>query len=100
MTNLSICVFCGSQEGTDKRFAQLARELGTALAQESYQLVYGGAQIGIMGAVADAALQAGGKVIGVIPEALSDREVAHEGLTDLIITSDMHTRKKRMYLKS
>ena len=97
MTNLSICVFCGSKEGTDKRFAQLARELGTALAQESYQLVYGGAQIGIMGAVADAALQAGGKVIGVIPEALSDREVAHEGLTDLIITSDMHTRKKRMY---
>ena len=97
MAKKSVCVFCGSKEGADNRFVQLARELGKALALENAQLVYGGAQIGIMGAVADAVLEEGGEVIGVIPEALSDREVAHPGLTELIVTSNMHERKRRMY---
>lgn len=92
-----MCVFCGSSKGADGRFVQLARELGTELAIENFQLVYGGAQIGVMGAVADAALKKGGEVIGVIPEALSEREVAHPGLSELIVTSDMHERKRKMY---
>ena len=77
--------------------SKLAKELGAKLAQKGFGLIYGGAQIGLMGQVADAALENGGEVTGVIPESLADREIAHPGVTSLIVTTDMHERKKTMY---
>ena len=77
----SICVFCGSNPGNDPAIAEVATELGTAIGAGGHQLVYGGGRVGLMGTVADATLAAGGEVIGVIPQALADREVAHTGLT-------------------
>ncbi|NNE11978.1 MAG: TIGR00730 family Rossman fold protein, partial [Ilumatobacter sp.] len=91
-----ICVFCGSNPGADPAFAGVAADLGRALATADLGLVYGGGRVGLMGVVADAALAAGGEVLGFIPQALVDREVAHTGLTDLIITDSMHTRKAAM----
>ena len=93
---MRLCVFCGSREGTDPRFAAAARELGTQLAQDGIGVVYGGGRIGLMGLVADAALAAGGEVIGVIPAALAEREVAHQGLSQLHIVDSMHERKALM----
>lgn len=90
------CVFCGSAPGTDPRFVELARELGTRLARSGQPVVYGGGRVGLMGALADAAMAAGGNVTGVIPQALAEREVAHGGLTDLRIVDSMHTRKALM----
>lgn len=92
-----VCVFCGSASGNDPRFIGAARELGKLLAAAHVGLVYGGAHVGIMGEVADAALGAGGEVIGVIPSYLRDREVAHTGLTELVVVDDMHSRKRHMY---
>lgn len=92
----SLCVFCGSSSGVDARYLVAARDLGQALASSGIRLVYGGASVGLMGAIADAALQAGGEVIGVIPEALERKEVAHRGLTDLRIVRSMHDRKALM----
>jgi uncharacterized protein (TIGR00730 family) len=92
-----VCVFCGSGSGTNPRHADLATRLGQALARDGIGLVYGGAHVGLMGTVADAALGAGGEVIGVIPESLRDREIAHTGLSELVIVADMHQRKRRMY---
>ena len=91
-----LCVFCGSNPGRDPRFLAGARDLGRHLAREGIGLVYGGASVGLMGAVADAALEAGGEVIGVIPRALADKEVAHGGLTDLRVVGSMHERKALM----
>ena len=91
-----ICVFCGSSSGEDPVFAESARALGTALAARDISLVYGGASVGLMGAVADAALAAGGRVTGVIPQALMDREIAHAGLTELRVVGSMHERKALM----
>jgi uncharacterized protein (TIGR00730 family) len=91
-----ITVFCGSSAGNDPEYIIQTMALGKALAENSIELVYGGAKIGLMGAVADGALQAGGKVIGVIPHFLKSKEVAHEGLTELIIVSSMHERKTKM----
>ncbi len=91
-----ICVFCGSAAGTRPEYAEAAAELGTALATRGLGLVYGGASVGLMGVVADAALAAGGEVVGVIPQALVDREVAHPGLTELHVVGTMHERKARM----
>jgi uncharacterized protein (TIGR00730 family) len=91
-----VCVFCGSSPGTDPRYLALATELGTRLAQAGIEVVYGGGRIGLMGAVADAALAAGGSVIGVIPHALAAREIAHEDLTQLHVVDTMHERKARM----
>ena len=91
-----ICVFCGSNPGRDPRYAEAARELGTTLARNGIGLVYGGASVGLMGMVADAALAGGGEVIGVIPQALVDKEVAHRGLGDLRVTNSMHERKALM----
>lgn len=91
-----ICVFCGSSTGTGDVYMDGARELGEALVNHGYGLVYGGASVGTMGAVADSVLAAGGEVIGVIPQAISDMEVAHQGLTRLEIVDDMHQRKARM----
>jgi len=91
-----ICVYCGSRTGKRPAYAAAAEELGTRLAQEKIELVYGGGCIGLMGIVANAALRAGGHVIGVIPEALSLKEVVHEKLSDLRTVKTMHERKALM----
>ena len=91
-----ICVFCGSNPGTDPRFAAEAAELGVRIAAAGHGLVYGGGRVGLMGIVADAALAAGGDVLGFMPQALVDREVGHHGLTELLVTDSMHTRKAAM----
>lgn len=91
-----VAVYCGSANGNDPAFLAEARALGTAIAAAGMGVVYGGANVGLMGAVADAALAAGGEVIGVLPEVLSGREVAHTGLTRLESVSTMHQRKARM----
>ena len=97
MINQKICVFCASKEGTNEEFQKLAKELGAKIAKKGLGLIYGGAQVGLMGQVADAALQNQGEVIGVIPESLADREIAHPGVNSLIVTTDMHERKRTMY---
>ena len=91
-----ICVFTGSSEGRRPSYRAGAVELGTTLAARGFELVYGGARVGLMGAVADAVLASGGHVIGVIPQALVSREVAHAGLPDLRVVSSMHERKALM----
>lgn len=92
-----IVVFCGSSSGTDPVFAAQAYETGRLLAQLGIGLVYGGARVGLMGAVADGALENGGEVIGVLPRFLSGKEIGHDGLTDLIIVDTMHERKTKMH---
>lgn len=91
-----ICVYCGSRNGADPTFAAAARELGRLIGERGCDLVYGGGRVGLMGELADASLAAGAKVIGVIPESLMRREVAHMGLTELVVVPDMHHRKRRM----
>jgi len=91
-----ICVFCGSSVGGRPVYAEAARRVGTLLATRGIGVVYGGGNVGLMGEVADAALAARGEVIGVIPESLVARELAHQGLTDLRIVSSMHERKALM----
>ncbi|UHA60828.1 TIGR00730 family Rossman fold protein [Metabacillus litoralis] len=91
-----ICVFCGSSPGASDLYSEDAAKLGTQLAKEGITLVYGGSKVGIMGVVANAALQAGGEVIGVIPKMLMDRELAHPSLSELIIVNSMHERKAKM----
>ena len=90
------CVYCGSSPGKDGAYLSAAHDLGRAMAEQGIGLGYGGASIGIMGAVADAVLTAGGDVIGVIPEALARKEVAHYGLTELKVVKSMHERKSLM----
>lgn len=92
----SLCVFCGSNPGNHPRYLEVARELGTLLARESIRLVYGGGRVGLMGALADAALAGGGEVIGVIPQLLLDKEVGHAGLTKLHVVETMAQRKQAM----
>ena len=92
----ALCVFCGSNSGVDPAHAESARRLGHLLADRGITVVYGGGRVGLMGALADAALAAGGSVVGVIPEALRRREVAHEGLTELHVVQTMHERKQLM----
>lgn len=92
----SVCVFCGSSAGTDPAFERQARDAGALLAQHGIALVYGGGHVGLMGAVADAALAGGGRVIGVIPRPLMRPEVAHLGLTELHVVESMHERKQLM----
>ncbi len=91
-----ICVFCGSSSGNSTVYAETAREVGRLLAGRGIALVYGGGKVGLMGAVADACLDAGGHVIGVIPQLLVDKEVAHRGLTELRVVQTMHERKALM----
>jgi uncharacterized protein (TIGR00730 family) len=91
-----LCVFCGSRGGTRPSYLRDARALGQTLAERGIGLVYGGAHVGLMGAVADAAMAHGGEVIGVIPQALVAREVAHRGLTELHVVDTMHQRKAKM----
>ena len=92
----SICVYCGSSPGTDPRFLEAAIRCGTEIARAGLTLVYGGGKVGLMGAVADAALAAGGKVTGVMPEDLVNQEIAHRGLTELKVVKSMHERKLAM----
>jgi hypothetical protein len=96
MTIKRVCVYCGSNSGSQPVYTQAARDLGTELARRGLGLVYGGGRVGLMGTVADAALAAGGTVIGVIPNALVKMEVAHAGLTDLRVVNSMHERKAMM----
>jgi uncharacterized protein (TIGR00730 family) len=95
-----LCVYCGSSPGRQPAYVEAARALGRALARREIGLVYGGARVGVMGALADAVLEAGGHVIGVIPRALSGKEVAHGGLSELIVTESMHARKTIMAERS
>lgn len=92
----SITVFCGSSSGSKPIYAEQATSLGRTLAQRGITVIYGGAQVGLMGAVADGALAEGGKVIGVIPGFLGRKEIAHSGLTELIVVKSMHERKQEM----
>jgi uncharacterized protein (TIGR00730 family) len=92
-----ICVFCGSSPGRRPAYAAAARQLGGLLARRGIGLVYGGGKVGLMGVVADAVLAEGGEVIGIIPRALVDRELAHDALTRLIVVDSMHERKRRMH---
>jgi hypothetical protein len=92
----SVCVFCRSNSGAGTRYMDAARMLGRTLAERKLRLVYGGAAVGLMGALADAALAAGGAVVGVIPGVLVEREIAHSGLTELYPVASMHERKARM----
>lgn len=94
----TLCIYCGSNFGSDPLFLETARLVGKTLAQENHTLVYGGGKVGLMGVVADAALEAGGKVIGIIPELFirEEREIAHPGLTELHVVELMHERKHKM----
>lgn len=92
----SLCVFCGSREGEDPAYQEEAQNLGRLLAKKDISLIYGGGKIGLMGLIADSVLMDGGEVIGVIPEALYDREVGHDGVTSLHIVQTMHQRKDKM----
>jgi len=92
----SVCVYCGSRFGTSPSFQSAAEALGRAIAGRGWRLVYGGGNVGLMGATADAALEAGGEVVGVIPERLMNREVGHRGLTELHVVQTMHERKRVM----
>ena len=92
-----VCVYCGSGDGRSPEYLAAAKTLGTALAGAGIRLVYGGGSTGLMGAVASAALAAGGEVTGIIPQFLVDRERAHHQVTDLVVTADMHERKWAMF---
>ncbi len=93
----SLCVLCGSREGTDPVYRDVAVRLGRLVAEQDVRLIYGGGSIGLMGIIADAVLSAGGEVVGVIPDFLIRSEVGHHDLTDLVITDSMHDRKRRMF---
>jgi hypothetical protein len=95
-----ICIFTGSRDPANPHYAAAAREVGTAIARRGWGVVYGGASVGLMGAVADAALAAGGEVQGVIPESMVARELAHSYLTELHVTTTMHERKTKMHALS
>ena len=95
-----LCVFCGSRHGIRHSYAEAARRVGEALARDGLGLVYGGGRVGLMGAVADAAIAAGGRVVGVLPEHLSGKEIAHDGLDELIVVDSMHARKAIMSERS
>lgn len=95
-----VCVFCGSRRGNQPEFAEAARDLGRQLAARGIALVYGGGRVGLMGVLADATLDSGGQVIGVIPKFLATRELLHERVSDMRIVPDMHTRKATMARES
>jgi uncharacterized protein (TIGR00730 family) len=96
----SICVFCGSRIGSRLEYAQIAAELGDAIARRGWRLVYGGGNVGLMGVVADAAISAGGQVLGIIPDTLQERELGHGGVTELRVVRSMHERKAMMAAES
>ena len=93
----SICVYCGASGGVERRFLDAAAETGRAAARRGWKVVFGGGHVGLMGAMADAALAAGGVVEGVIPQALMDRELGHTGVSRLHVVKSMHARKEKMF---
>jgi uncharacterized protein (TIGR00730 family) len=96
----SVCVYLASSKGADPAYAEAARAAGAAIARRGLELVYGGASVGCMGTMADAAVDAGGRVTGVIPTSMVEREIAHRGLAELIVVPDMHARKAMMFARS
>lgn len=96
----SLCVYCGSASGIGETYRAVARELGSRMAAEGIELVYGGGRIGLMGLLADSVLAGGGRVIGIIPGHLHDYEVGHHGVSELIVVPSMHERKRRMFERS
>ena len=98
--SINFCIYCGSSVGIHPEYAAVAKSVGQALARQGIGLVYGGGRVGLMGIVADAVLGEGGKAIGVIPEPLATKEIAHHGLTELHIVADMHERKALMARRS
>jgi uncharacterized protein (TIGR00730 family) len=96
MTISNICVYCGSSTGAQPIYKEAATEMGMEIAARGLTLVYGGGKVGLMGAVADGALAAGGRVVGVMPQALVDKEIAHKGLSELHVVASMHERKAKM----
>jgi uncharacterized protein (TIGR00730 family) len=101
MNNIQrLCVYCGSSGAVDAQFREAASELGARLADAGIELVYGGGRVGLMGLLADAALTAGGKVTGIIPRRLLDAELAHTGVTELVVVDNMHDRKRLMAEKA
>lgn len=96
----SVCVYCGSASRVDESFKTIAHDVATALAMRKIRLVYGGGRVGLMGIAADAALRAGGEVIGIIPGFIRDYEIQHEGITQLHVVDSMHTRKRMMVEQS
>ncbi len=100
MNTLSLCVYCGSRPGESPAYADAARAVGREIGRRGWQLVYGGGRAGLMGVVADAALAAGGAVVGVIPQSLMERELGHRGLTELHVVETMHQRKTLMAERS
>lgn len=98
MTQISaLCIYCGASKDVDPRHLQKAHELGRVTAEKNVELVYGGGHSGMMGAAADGALSAGGRVIGIIPEHLMEREAAHKGVTEMVVVESMHVRKQKMF---
>lgn len=98
MTNIkSLCVFCGAQNNVPKHFLDMGAEFGKHLAKKNIRMIYGGGDCGLMGAAANASLDAGGKVVGVFPMSLKEIENEHQSLTEIIIVESMHERKKKMY---
>ena len=91
-----VCVFCGSSSGSRPVYAEASRALGKTMRQRNLGLVYGGGNVGLMGIIADAIMESGGEVIGVIPDALVERELAHRGVTELFVVRSMHERKAKM----
>ena len=96
----SLCIYCGSNAGTDSAHVALARSLGEACAHRGVELVFGGGAIGLMGAAADGALAEGGRVTGIIPTFLEQPEIAHPGVTELVVVDSMHARKQQMFERS
>jgi len=96
----TVCVYCGSGSGTNPRFVEAAIALGKVFAENSIRLVYGGGSVGLMGAVAKSVLDHGGSVTGIIPDFLANRERMNPGLTELVVTPDMHERKRLMFERS
>jgi uncharacterized protein (TIGR00730 family) len=94
--SINVCVFCGSSAGLDPEYARAARRVGQSLVRHGLGLVYGGGRVGLMGILAEAVLERGGRAIGVIPEPLATTEIAHDGLTELHVVADMHQRKALM----
>jgi uncharacterized protein (TIGR00730 family) len=92
-----LCVYCGSSRGADEAYAAAATRFGRLIAEAGIELVYGGGRVGLMGLLADGALAAGGRVVGIIPAHLHDYEIGHRGLSELIVVGSMHERKRRMF---
>ncbi len=100
MTVQSVCIYCGSSNHVDAAYKEIAKDIGKSFAERGLHIIYGGGHVGLMGLMADAALEAGGKVVGIIPEHIRSHEIQHTGLTELIVVDSMHERKSLMAEKA